>query len=250
MQIFRTLFSVMLITGIASCGGKSTGTKSGKDQDSISGAKGDTPEKMDAALLEGNYRGKIGGFTLLIGINYVSGKNISGYNIVRGNRRNIKGTVVQEGNVFKLEMKEPGNDKYDGTFKLTIDPKNNTGNGTWEPNDPKISSALNVTLEKKAPREKPSDYLGEWYGDGLTLNIREDGSVILHGAWYRYSPEKETANTEPVDIKGTWEEKENGKISLEWQKNSVFKTSKVTFYMDTTDMYAITDGREWYFYAY
>lgn len=250
MQIFKTILAATLFVAVASCGGKVSGTKDDKNQDSTSRENGNTTEKMDVALLEGNYRGKIGDFTLLMSINYVSGKNISGYNIVRGNRRNIKGTVIQEGNVFKLEMKEPGNDKYDGTFTLTIDPKNNTGNGSWAPNDPKISSALNVTLEKKAPRENPSNYLGEWYGDGLTLDIREDGSVRLHGAWYRYNPEEEIANTTDVDIKGSWEEKENGKISLEWQKNPIFKTSKVTFYMDTTDMYAITDGREWYFYAY
>src|SRR5438874_1043535 len=63
---------------------------------------------------EGTYSGSFGDGFITINLNYVSGKNVSGYNLHKGTRRNINGFLQPADNGFKFILKEPGDNLYDG----------------------------------------------------------------------------------------------------------------------------------------
>src|SRR6202008_4142786 len=48
------------------------------------------------------------------------------------------GTCTQSNGITKAEVKEPGDDKYDGTFSFSIDPANETISGTWSAYDARL----------------------------------------------------------------------------------------------------------------
>ena len=72
---------------------------------------------------------------ITVSIDSISEGILTGHSIVAGNDRPFKGTVKQEGKLFKVEAAEPGDDKYDGKFSFTIDPDQKTVSGTWKAND-------------------------------------------------------------------------------------------------------------------
>ena len=74
-----------------------------------------------------------------IAIENISDGEIQGYSVIAGNKRPFSGTVLQDGNVYTVEAKEPGDDKYDGVFSFTIDADNEKVEGTWVSNDKNLS---------------------------------------------------------------------------------------------------------------
>ena len=75
-----------------------------------------------------------------ISIDKISETEIEGHSVVAGNDRPFSGPYeVIDGNKYKVEAKEPGDDKYDGVFFFTIDPDANTVSGTWESNDKSLA---------------------------------------------------------------------------------------------------------------
>ncbi|MCX7744234.1 MAG: hypothetical protein N2167_06675 [Flavobacteriales bacterium] len=183
-------------------------------------------EKFDTQQLVGEYIGRFGkNNTLILSINYINGKNVSGYNIVKGKRRNVKGFISEENNQFKFELYEPGSDPTDGSFVFSIDPKTFVAEGIWTPNNTTSLAAKDFRLEKRTSL-KNSDVTGYWYLDGMRLELKADGSCIYQG-W------DENAEV-GVPVKGTWVEKDN-KLTIEWAKNTLFKYQILELFVDTTE---------------
>ncbi len=64
---------------------------------------------------------------------------IKGRSIVAGNERPFSGDyLLDHDNVFKVNMKEPGDDKYDGIFKAVLDTQQHTLVGEWSAFDDKL----------------------------------------------------------------------------------------------------------------
>jgi hypothetical protein len=183
-------------------------------------------EQFDTQLLLGEYVGRFGkNHTLILSINYINGKNVSGYNIVKGKRRNIKGLLSEENNRYKFELKEPGSDATDGTFVFTIDPKTFVAEGVWTPNNTTSLSSKDFKLEKRS-KIQDHELIGYWYLDGMRLELKADGSCVFQGL-------DENGELE-VPVKGNWVEKDK-KLTIDWAKNSLFKSPILELYLDTTE---------------
>ena len=102
------------------------------------------------------YIGKIGDKNFKLVIQNVSSNNISGYNVAGNNKRPVKGTILskkQKGgsdvldpitSVYTINLKEPGDDKWDGEFNLVfhINDQGRTGSGTWKSYDGKLNRKI------------------------------------------------------------------------------------------------------------
>lgn len=92
---------------------------------------------------------------ITIFIDSLSGDIMYGRSVVAGNNRPFKGKFTKEGENYKAEVAEPGDDKYDGKFNFTIilDSKNTNEiylKGLWEAFDKKLPvSVREYNLEKK-----------------------------------------------------------------------------------------------------
>src|SRR5687767_5494413 len=102
----RIILIMAVLTFIVSCGNKGK-TKDGNINDSTATNTGvvETNYKTDSLL--GEYIGGFGNATIIVSVNYINGKNASGYDIIKGNRRNIKGTVENKGSYFEFNLAEP-----------------------------------------------------------------------------------------------------------------------------------------------
>ena len=60
-----------------------------------------------------------------------SDNSVEGYSVSAGNIRPFKGDLVKEGNSRYVMANEPGDHKYDGTFKFNISEKDDSIYGTW-----------------------------------------------------------------------------------------------------------------------
>ena len=109
-------------------------------------------------------------------------KNISdAYNIVAGKKRNLKGNIYAEKDVFYIKLSEPGDDKWDGIFEFKVDNDGEyNGIGTWKSNNGELIEK--ILLKKQKPTEninidvvhkidnKYKKLLGEWRGEAVYLN--------------------------------------------------------------------------------
>ncbi len=75
-----------------------------------------------------------------IAIDKIEDGKIEGHSVIAGNSRPFSGTITDKGNnVYAVEAKEPGDDKYDGTFSFIVDATNKSLQGTWVANDKKLA---------------------------------------------------------------------------------------------------------------
>ncbi len=97
--------------------------------------------------LKGEWIGDFGGKELLISLNDVDlGLEITGYDEVKGNRRDLKGDITDNGNnIFTINLKEPGDDKWDGAFNIKYTDGENTMTGIWTANNGKSKKEFKLT---------------------------------------------------------------------------------------------------------
>ena len=95
-------------------------------------------------LLIGEWKGAFGNDQLALTIEAVNEDALKwGSTIVKGNSRPLTGTVTKSGNSYNFELKEPGNDKWDGVFNFSI--SGNTANGNWTANNGKSTKHFSLT---------------------------------------------------------------------------------------------------------
>lgn len=99
--------------------------------------------------LYGYWVGPFGKNKINIAIANVEGDSIRGHSVCAGNFRAIKGTIKKtENNLYIINMREPGDDQYDGEFNFTIDLTKNELSGSWKPYKNTVS-AKTYTLTKR-----------------------------------------------------------------------------------------------------
>ncbi len=158
----QKLFIYAFLLGfLAACGGNETAT----EQQQTQGEQSTQQTTQQAAATTGANGYYVGMFEaeeynedkkpsyankINIAIDKIDGKTVEGRSIVAGNFRPFSGTVSQAGNIYTVEAKEPGNDKYDGSFSFKLDADKNTITGFWLANDKKLSvTKRKYTLNKK-----------------------------------------------------------------------------------------------------
>lgn len=177
---------------------------------------------------EGTYTGSFDDGYMTLVLNYVTGKNASGFNIHKGNRRNINGTIDQAANGYKFTMKEPGDNPYDGTFVFTIDTVKFTMTGHWEPFDSSKTKGKNLALQKQKNKSISYDQqLGTWvptsgnYSTDTTLDFFPEGSCE-----YRFYQFPGDSTSQLISVKGNYIEKSDT-VFIEWQKNTYTPAQKM-----------------------
>ncbi|HAA01483.1 MAG TPA: hypothetical protein PK637_00260 [Flavobacteriales bacterium] len=232
----------------------SCGTSSEKsDQVNDNSTTTSNAKKYDTRQLEGMYMGQFGKATLMLQINYVKGKNASGFNILRGNRRNIKGTVENKGDRYFFILDEPGNDKYDGKFEFEIDTTQYNLVGKWIPNDPKSAQLREFTLKRVEQKDADPNIVGDWQA-GLwsvhgIMTFKKDGTLVFDG--YNYN--EESSESENVRVNGTW--LEDGEIiRLEIGKHPLLKKQLIELKKASEegfgDMFLLKSGEDVTLYPY
>lgn len=74
-----------------------------------------------------------------ISLDSVKGNNLYGHSVVAGNIRPFKGEITTQGSDFRAIVREPGDDKYDGSFDFVIYPEAKKVSGRWKANDAKLA---------------------------------------------------------------------------------------------------------------
>jgi hypothetical protein len=101
-------------------------------------------ESSDNSNLIGEWKGVFGNDQLALTIETVNADgSVSGFNIVKSNRRPLTGSVTKNGDDYNFELKEPGDDKWDGVFKFSI--SGNTASGNWTANNGKSTKQFSLT---------------------------------------------------------------------------------------------------------
>lgn len=225
MRTIALIFlSTFLIVGCSS--ENSDETVSSSDSLNTLEPEVDKKERFNTDELLGQYMGSFGKSTLIIKLNYVKGKNASGYNVVRGNKRNIKGSVSADGENYHFVLDEPGDNNTDGKFEFDININSFILTGNWTPKNPQYAKEKSFELKKINQSEPDESMLKEWYGtineQYGTLILKKDGTCLFKGSNYNESRQSYTE----FMVKGTWLEGEN-LINLELESNPYTKFTQL-----------------------
>lgn len=95
-------------------------------------------DELNAAL-SGDWTGDFGPNTLQIHVDEIdSDLAIRGYNVVNKNRRDLKGKIEYNGNSnYLMTLAEPGDDEWDGLFKINYSDSKQILKGIWIANNGK-----------------------------------------------------------------------------------------------------------------
>ncbi len=174
-----------------------------------------------------------------ISIDKIDNGKIYGHSVVAGNDRPFEGTFDPSGT--KIEVKEPGDDKYDGVFVLNFNAARNGLSGTWAANDSKLK-VTNRTFElekKKIAYNKdldlPEDVLWEFLYDNKH-EFEENEGEMLTGAVVAFNASNTVLKKEDIEnmYKGDLEVIRN---AIYARHGYSFKNRKMRYVFDQVDWY-------------
>jgi len=192
-----------------------------KQNDSTSIIKSAAPVTTDSII--GTYSGDFNGSPIAITLRYVSGKHVSGYNMHKGLKRNMAGTMELEGKQLHFHLSEPGTNKYDGVFDFLLDTTSWKGNGTWQ-----AMHLNNGTVSFTLKKQFLEDAEWSWgvFRDtlGNYLMLKRDKSCE-----YSYVADDSTSKGQAVVVTGTFKFEKDSIIVIDWQPNEIFPSRKSVF---------------------
>jgi YARHG domain len=148
----QTIF-LFFLTAMVAC--KNSPAKTAPGAENTPSAPGsEAAAASTPSPLQGNWVGFLGDNRLNVQLRAVNGKQVTGRSVAAGNFREISGAVEETADGYKLHLKEPGDDKYDGEFNITIKKNGMVCEGDWQPFD-KTLKAKQFTLSKKEFTYKP-----------------------------------------------------------------------------------------------
>jgi len=177
-------------------------------------------EQLIGNITIGTYSGHYSKGLLTMAINYISGNIASGYDIHKGLRRNLNGSVESKDGRLEFVLKEPGGNPYDGTFYLSLDTAADKISGKWVPADSKMAKEGPLELARTTYASNMPDLDNcEWTNDLGTLQFGEEGVCTL-----QYYPGEDSvniadANAQQITVKGSYEVK-GDTIRIDWQRNN------------------------------
>ena len=108
--------------------------------------EGKPDETKTKLLLMGTWKGPFSKKTMELIIDKVENNNASGYDILNGKKRPFTGTYNDNGSTYNLTLNEPGDDKGDGKFVISINKSSSVLTGYWQ--QFKGSSRYDFTFNK------------------------------------------------------------------------------------------------------
>jgi hypothetical protein len=167
-----------------------------------------------AEKVMGIYTGKFNKGIITLALNYISGKSVSGYDLHRGLRRNINGTVSADGPQLQFVLKEPGDNPFDGTFYFSLDTASMKIDGKWVATDSVKVKPRKLLLSRK------TDSLME--NNTWVTEITRDTSLTFKlngGCEYTFYENPGDSTSQLITIRGNYE-KNVDTFKIEWEKNS------------------------------
>ncbi|WPO79113.1 YARHG domain-containing protein [Flavobacterium sp. KACC 22761] len=199
-------------------------------------------------------------------IKKITESEVTGQRIIAGKSRPLKGSVRRTGNTFYFTLKEPGDDKNDGTYNFEI--KNDSILvGTWTANDPKKEvTKRSYTLSKKVfkydpnvmlpeeiyvdfqnpkePQTKIAETVKEEKAEKDTLSDNDEDEMENDGKLYRTASDiVYTINSSTTKLKES-QLKNLKKIELEILRNTIFARHGFAFKSKTIRQFF--DYVDWY----
>ncbi|WP_143308514.1 hypothetical protein [Chitinophaga vietnamensis] len=187
--------------------------------------------------IAGSYKGDFDGSPIYITINFINGKQVAGYNVHKGLRRNLHGDVSMDGSNYVLHLAEPGDHPFDGKFVLTLMNNLQSGSGSWAPvNTPSLKekkfqlARVDAKDYNKSNDADGMNSIANFFADDVrhsTLETKEDGSCQL-----KYYPQitDSTFEEQAVVVRGTWKVSNDKKyITVNWQPNERFNKKESQF---------------------
>ncbi len=108
-------------------------------------------------------------------IDKIKGDEIIGHSIVSGNIQKFKGKITETPFTFEINVKEPGTQKTDGEFVLTIKKKETELNGKWVAFN-KVDNKINqrkLELSKKIFEYNPNNKIEDRFVDFHKKTIKK-----------------------------------------------------------------------------
>lgn len=102
--------------------------------------------------------------------------NFTGKSVCSGFERALTGTFTRNKNIIKIICKEPGDEKYDGEFNLTLDMDSSTLVGNWKPFNDSVTEPKTLSLSRKDFKYIPS--ADEWNVDDEILHKNVSTDIL------------------------------------------------------------------------
>lgn len=207
-------------------------TDDGPTAVAFAGSPAETPSEIPTDSIIGIYKGDFGGSPIFITINFAGGKHVAGYNVHKGLRRNLSGTIKHTDNEWLVEMSEPGDHSFDGKFRLKFNEALTSASGTWTPsNTPTTLKEKQFRIERQInPLSNDFEYGMEYlYADHADISFKNDGSVVFN---YYDKINDSTFAQQMNTVRGTWDKKDNV-ITVNWQKNEKWGKTSSSFNIHT-----------------
>ena len=131
-----------------------TAIPTGQPAQPASGNEDVAGQAPGANLLVGTYVGPFGKHRITVCVQNIIGQTLNGYSVVAGNVRAFSGSLVDNPRAFEAHVREPGDDKHDGSFVFEYRPDLKHLTGAWTPNDPQMAK-IEFDLPRKDFRYDP-----------------------------------------------------------------------------------------------
>ncbi len=186
------------------------------------------PPDFDYKIIEGVYTGSFGEHVLYLNLRKVTGKNVVGYTVLKGVRRNVSGPMEVLDDVFHLSLKQPGNNPKDGYLDIKIDKATMLLSGTWTPRNTAQDSPVSFSLIKKTESENYYDNYAS-YSDSLhRITFDQNGQCVYEF----YNDSSKGDKSQITAVNGSWVLKD-GSYTIDWEENEVFSSTRSIFTRDS-----------------
>jgi hypothetical protein len=208
-------------------------------------------DSLALTKLTGTYMGDFGGAPIYVTLNYSNGKQVAGYNVHKGLRRNLRGELKKNNDNWIVTLSEPGDHPFDGKFNLTFDHLFAKAKATWTPLNSTTLKEKSFTLEKSNTTEQQDfgmtggtfdQFLIEATNNKGDIAFNMDGSCLLQ--LYEKINDSTFAD-QLTKIKGTYQKSNDSTLVITWEKNTHFKERT-----NTCKILANNDGVDGSLYQY
>lgn len=187
---------------------------------------------------------------ITISIDKITGNFVEGHSIVAGNDRPFSGSLhfVDESYVF--EVKEPGDDKYDGEFNFGIGKNDSVISGKWKAYKKVETQERKYNLTKKIFFYNPNNKLSNVYVDwekkkSKMVQVEYDGDVEDYLQEEYFATTQKVFNLNPSSTVLTKNDVENlSKADIYVLRNSIYAKHGYSF--KNRQLRAFFDKHEWY----
>lgn len=124
---------------------------------------------------------------ITVSIDEIKDSIVKGHSIVSGNIRPFEGFLEANSNGYNLNINEPGDDKYDGKFTISIGSRDSLMLGKWKSNEVLKIDRRTLKLKKRLFEYNPENKLQDVYTDwdkSRQVKVNEGSDEEENEAWF------------------------------------------------------------------